>query len=181
MNHNKTEEKNTIKSDIIEYLLKILIEYEIITNYFIKNNFPSYKKLYLEISSPLSKKQKYLKSLENSLILEDSLESIQYIEEDPEKFLNISNDRYLHYNEHPKIEFSSYTSNNINDCSSLLLTRNSSLTKINSLEARLDHLNVTIVAPKINFKQYIMKSENAILKKKIMIRKKKKNLWKSSF
>ena len=189
INHNKKPEHIKEKIDLIEIILKVLIEYQIISSSFIKNHFPNHEKLIKELNSPMLMKQKYLKSLENSLIREDSFESIQYVEENAENMLNnITNSRYpahtVHYDEGTKFEFSSYTSY-INDQSTI--TRKSSMGKINSLEARLDYLNLSMMNnqnPTLNFKKYIMESENAVLKNHIIISKKfkkKKNPWKSSF
>jgi hypothetical protein len=122
-------------------------------------------------------------------VLEKSIESIQYVEEDPEKIVDISNSRVIahtvHFDDAQKCEFSSYTSNNLNHDHSVMITRNSSNEKINSLEARLEYLNFSMlnnINSTVNFKKYIMMSENnkEMFMKKCR-KKEKKCFWKSSF
>ena len=187
INHNDRMTKD-ITPDLIECILKVLSEYQIIGPNFLLTYFPKYERL---IKDPLCKKQKFLKSLENSPVIERSIDSIKYIE-DPEKILEISGIKCCFqtekYDDIQKYEFSSYNLSNMNCDHSIMITRNASNENINSLEARLDHLNFSIMQNNttVNFKKYIMMSEkdkynNDNFEVGMKKRKKKKDFWKSSF
>lgn len=194
INHNDRMSKD-MTPDLIECILKVLSEYQIIGPTFLLTYFPKYERV---LKDPFCKKQKFLKSLENSPVIERSMESIKYIEDDPEKNMEISITKGFYqtekYDDIQKYEFSSYTLSNINCDHSLMNTRNASHENINSLEARLDHLNFSILNNNfnnnttVNFKKYIMMSEkdennnhNDNLEAGLKKRKKKKDFWKSSF
>lgn len=187
INYNyKPENDQNETIDIIEKILKVLFECQIISHSFIQNIFPKYLKFFQEFSTPISVKQKYMKPLGNSLILEESTEENQYLENSPDKILNIDNSHYiaqtLAQDEFAKFEFSSYTSHNNNDIS--FITKSSPLLKINSLEARLDHINNNSqINTTLNFKKYIILSEGEWAKpnEKSKIFEKKKIVAKSSF
>ena len=188
INHNDRMAKD-VTPDLIECILKVLSEYQIIGPNFLQTYFPKYERL---IKDPLCKKQKFLKSLENSPVIERSMESIKYIENDSENNMDLSIKKGVFqtekYDEIQKYEFSSYTLSNMNCDHSLMMTRNASNENINSLEARLDHLNFSILQNNnttVNFKKYIMMSEkdkyNDNFEVGMKKKKKKKDFWKSSF
>lgn len=172
--------------DIIEKILRVLFECQIISYSFIQNTFPQYQKFFKDSPSPISVKQKYMKPLGNSLILEESTEENQNLRDSSDKILNIDNSHYIAQthvqDEFAKFEFSSYTSHNNNDIS--FITKSSPLLKINSLEARLEHINNSLsqINTTLNFKKYILLSEREWAKPDESSKKiEKKALAKSSF
>lgn len=179
-NNRKTENKED-HLDIIETILRVLYECKMVSKSFIQTNFPEHQKFLSELNTPISVKQKYLKTLENSLILEESLDGNQFINEEINTFnLNIDKTKFHPHNhnndENAKFEFSSYTSLQI-DVS--FNAKNSPLLQQNSLENRLDHLNISSSVfkrlHKLNGEEFPKgngHNEN---------NKRNKNLWKSSF